>query len=72
MTNYGCVAMTFKPKPNQSNGKCFATIEEIKEKSQQELLSMPKSASQKCFKDWKKRWHKGFALKGTRPLLINK
>ena len=25
------MAMTLKPKPNHPNGKCFATIEEIKE-----------------------------------------
>ena len=30
--------MTLKPKPNYPNGKCFAMIEEIKEKSEQELL----------------------------------
>ena len=39
-------------------GKLFAPIEEIKEKSKQELLVIPKSAFQKCFEDWKKRWHK--------------
>ena len=35
-------------------GKRFATIEEIKEKSKQELLAIPKSAFQKCFEDWQK------------------
>ena len=30
---------------------------EIKGKSKQELLAIPKSAFQKCFEDWKKRWH---------------
>ena len=39
-------------------GKRFATIEEIKGKSKQEVLAIPKSALQKCFEDWKKRWHK--------------
>ena len=38
--------------------KPFATIEEIKEKPKQELLAIPESALQKCFEDWKKRWHK--------------
>ena len=38
--------------------KRFFTIEEIKEKSKQELLlTIPKIAFQKCFEDWKKRWH---------------
>ena len=30
-TNHGCMAMELKPKPNHTHGKCFATIEEIKE-----------------------------------------
>ena len=51
-------AMTLKPKPNHPNSKRFATIEEIKEKSRKELLAIPKSSFQKCFDDWKKRWHK--------------
>ena len=33
-------------------------IGDIKEKSKRELLAIPKSAFQKCFKDWKKRRHK--------------
>ena len=32
-------------------GKRFATIEEIKEKSKQKLLEIPKSVFQKCYKD---------------------
>ena len=39
-------------------GKRVATIEEIKEKSKQELLAIPKSAFQKCLEDWKKRSYK--------------
>ena len=35
-------------------GKRFVPIEEIKEKSKQELLAIPKSALQKCFDDWRK------------------
>ena len=35
-------------KPQSSR---FATIEEVKEESKQELL-----ASQKCLEDWKNRW----------------
>ena len=35
MTNLGCLAMTLKTKPNHPNGKRFATIEEIEEKSKQ-------------------------------------
>jgi len=36
----------------------FATIEEIKTTSLEELKAIPKSACQKCFEDWKKHWHK--------------
>ena len=42
----------------------FATIEEIKATSLEELKAMPKSAYQKCFGDWKKRWHKCIISKG--------
>ena len=45
-------------------GKRFATIEEIKEKSKHELLAIPKSAFQKFFEDWKKRWHKCIISEG--------
>ena len=38
--------------------KHFATIEEIKEKSKQELLAIPKSTFRKGFEDW------GVTLKG--------
>ena len=72
MTNHGCMAMTLKPKPNHLNGKHFATIEEIKEKSKQKLLAIPKRSFQKCFEDWKKRvkisvlYLREVTLKGTR------
>ena len=36
-------------------GKRFSTIEEIKEKSKQDLLKISKSTFQKCFEEWKKR-----------------
>ena len=50
---------------------------EIKEKLQQGLLAMLKSAFQKFFEDWKKCWHKfiiseGVSLKRLGNLLINK
>ena len=35
------MAMTLKPKLNQSNGKRIITTEKIKEKSKQELLAIP-------------------------------
>ena len=46
-------------------GKCFSTIEEIKEKSKQKVLSIPKSVrSKKGFEDWKKHWHKCIMFEG--------
>ena len=36
-------------------GKRFVTIEELKEKSKQELLAIPDSSFKKCFEDWKAR-----------------
>ncbi|CAK9826008.1 hypothetical protein ANTRET_LOCUS3925 [Anthophora retusa] len=38
-------------------GKGFQTIEAIKENSQKKLKAIPKSAYEKCFEDWKKRWN---------------
>ncbi|KYN22666.1 hypothetical protein ALC57_04927 [Trachymyrmex cornetzi] len=45
-------------------GRRFATIEEIKATSLEELKAIPKSAFQKCFDDWKKRWHKCIVSEG--------
>ena len=52
-------------------GKRFATFEERKEKSQQELLAILKRALQKCFEDWKNAvisvlYMRGVTLKGIR------
>ena len=44
--------------------KTQSGLEEIKEKSKQELLAIRKIAFQKCFEDWKKRWHKGIITEG--------
>ena len=38
------MVMTLKPKPDYPNGKHFAIIEEIKEKSKQKLLAIPQKA----------------------------
>jgi len=39
-------------------------IEEIKTASLKELKAIPKNAYQKCFGDWKKRWHKCIMSEG--------
>ena len=38
MTNHGCIAITLKPKPSNTNGKGFAMIKELKEKIETEAL----------------------------------
>ena len=52
MTNHMCMAMALKLKTNHPNGKRFVKIEEIKEKSKQELLAILKNMFQNCFEDW--------------------
>ena len=42
----------------------FAKIEEIKEKSKQELLAIPKNPFQKCYEDWKRHWYKCIISEG--------
>jgi len=45
-------------------GQRFTTIEEIKTASLRELKAIPKSAYQKCFEDWKERWHECIISEG--------
>ena len=45
-------------------GRRFDTIEEIKTRLLRELKDIPKSVYQKCFEDWKKRWHKCIISEG--------
>ena len=46
-------------------GTRFQSIEEIKEKSRQELMSIPENAFKKCFDDWIIRWHKCIISRGA-------
>ena len=39
-------------------GRRYATIEEIKTASKEELNKVAKNDFLKCFEDWKKTWHK--------------
>ena len=68
MTNHGCMFhadLFLLPKPKTPvKAKGFATIEEIKDKSKEQLLAITKSELQKCFEDWKKRWHKCIISEG--------
>ena len=42
-------------------------IEDIETASLEELKTIPKSAYQKCFEDWKKHWHKCIISEGDTP-----
>ena len=42
----------------------FTAIDDIKSASLNELKAIPKIESEKCFEDWKKRWHKCIILNG--------
>ena len=54
------------PKQKRSlKGRRFAMIDEIKTASLEELKTIPKSAYQECFKDWKKHWHKCIISEGV-------
>ena len=46
-------------------GRRSVTIEEIKTEWLRELKDIPKSAYQKCFEDWEKRWHKCIISEGN-------
>ena len=60
-----CDFFQFSGLKRPMNGRHFPTIEEIKTESMRELKDIPKSAYQKCFEDWKKRWQKCIMSKGT-------
>lgn len=59
-----CDFFLFPKLKRPMKGKRFATIDEIKSESKNELMAIPKSAFQKCFEDWKKRWHKCIISEG--------
>ena len=59
-----CDFFLFPKLKKPMKGKRFATIDEIKSESKNELMAIPKSAFQKCFGDLKKRWHKCIISEG--------
>ena len=59
-----CDIFLFSRLNRPMEGRRFATIEEIKTESLRELKDILKSAYQKCFEDWKKRWHKCIISEG--------
>ncbi|XP_018050140.1 PREDICTED: uncharacterized protein LOC108688408 [Atta colombica] len=59
-----CDFFLFPKLKRSMKGRRFATIEEIKTTSLEELKAISKSAYQKCFEEWKKRWHKCIISEG--------
>lgn len=53
-----CDFFLFSNLKRTMKGWRFADIKEMKTESLKELRPIPKIAFQKCFKDWKKLWHK--------------
>ena len=53
------------PKIKRTWKSCrFTAIDDIKSASLKELKAIPKIEFEKCFEDWKKRWHKGTIFNG--------
>ncbi|EGI59805.1 FLJ37770-like protein, partial [Acromyrmex echinatior] len=53
-----CDFFLFLKLKRPMKGRRYATIEEIKTASKEELNKITKNDFLKCFEDWKKRWHK--------------
>ena len=53
-----CDFFLFLKLKRPMKGRRYATIEEIKAASKEELNKITKNDFLKCFEDWKKRWHK--------------
>ncbi|KYN35367.1 hypothetical protein ALC56_10292, partial [Trachymyrmex septentrionalis] len=53
-----CDFFLFPKLKRPMKGRRYATIEEIKTASKEELNKITKNNVLKCFEDWKKRWHK--------------
>ena len=59
-----CDFFRFPKLKKPMKGKRFATIDDIKSESKKELVAIPKRGFQKCFENWKKRWHKCMTFDG--------
>lgn len=59
-----CDFFLFPKMKKTMKGERYATREDIMTASLQELKAIPKSEFQKCFEDWKKRWHKCIISEG--------
>ncbi|UYV74413.1 hypothetical protein LAZ67_11003474 [Cordylochernes scorpioides] len=66
-----CDFFLFPKLKRPMKGRRYATLDEIKTASKEELKKIFKNDFLKCFEDWKNRWHKciisqGITLKGTK------
>ncbi|UYV74742.1 hypothetical protein LAZ67_12000763 [Cordylochernes scorpioides] len=53
-----CDFFLFPKLKRPMKGRCYATLDEIKTASKEELKKIRKNDFLKCFEDWKNRWHK--------------
>ena len=53
-----CDFFLFQKIKRTLKGRRFTAIDDIKSASLEELKAIPKIEFEKCFEDWKKRWHK--------------
>ena len=53
-----CDFFLFPKIKRTMKGRDFTAIDDIKSASLKELKAIPKIEFEKCFEDWKKRWHK--------------
>ncbi|UYV78503.1 hypothetical protein LAZ67_16001800 [Cordylochernes scorpioides] len=53
-----CAFFLFPKLKRPMKGQCYATLDEIKTASKEELKKIFKNDFLKCFEDWKNRWHK--------------
>lgn len=59
-----CDFWLFSKLKRTLRGNRFDSIEEIKDKSKKELMAIPAIEFEKCFEEWKTRWHKCIASDG--------
>lgn len=59
-----CDFFLFPRFKKNMKGQRFATVEEVKQKSQSELKAIPVSEYQNCFEEWKARLQKCIAVNG--------
>ena len=59
-----CDFFLFLRMKGQMKGKRFADVREMKKKTLEVLNNINTAEFQKCFQQWKKRWHKCVESKG--------